>query len=175
MNKHLDKVVYQKNGKPRLVVNGKNGSMKLGNLVQMWPTPSTVDAEGGLRNNPKRNMQQKLKDEVLMRMYPTPRANETSQGQYQMSNGKKVLTLTGVVKNFPTPLSRDWKWGGIKKDRLPDAVGAPTTLTGRLSPIFDCWLMGIPSGWTMPSTKSLLVWWESKKRRKSPGKSGRRE
>jgi hypothetical protein len=45
MENFKENIIYQKNGKPRLLVNGKNGSMKLANLVQIskFPTPQASD------------------------------------------------------------------------------------------------------------------------------------
>jgi len=107
-------------------------------------------------------------------LLPTCRSKES--GDYQYSNGikgKKTLTLTGVVKLFPTPRAQEKcqynsKDKGIALSRMVKMYPIPTKqdnrgkgkykfdksyfvdkkVTGQLNPNWVEWLMGFPVGWT---------------------------
>lgn len=133
-----------KTGMPRKITrHGVDGSVGLGRLVNMWPTPTASEVtkipatanygQVGLNNHPR------------LRGYPTRDKSEKS-------------------RKFPTPTTRD-HIGGYKteslirkdgKDRsmdaLPNAVldglGTETKLGYQLSANWVEWLMGFPVGWS---------------------------
>jgi hypothetical protein len=83
----------------------------------------------------------------------TPRANDAKQSAWcSGANGKRIDTLTGQARKWPTPAARDYRHpnsksyqdrgGGSKGEQLPNAVG------GSLNPTWVEWLMGLPLGWT---------------------------
>ena len=108
-----------------------------------------------------------------LRMWLTPKAEE--RGGYQRDRGikgKERLTLTGMVKLFPTPTARDYRSQHAEgseafKERLNHPRGVNLVeelqrqgITGQLNPPWVEWLMGFPIGWTdcdvseMPSSRS---------------------
>lgn len=151
MSKHQDKVVYQKNGKPRLMVNGKNGSMKLSNLVQMWRTPSSTD---------------------MMRGGHKTQAKKIMNGETHRKSGHlRQITLAMQVHMFPTPTTRDWK-GSTKKNR---EAGNPKRhldgeVNGQLNPMWVEWLMAFPAGWTELSVSETLSYQQLRKQSQKQSK-----
>lgn len=92
-----------------------NAKYKLRDQVS-WGTPTVGTNQGNGQINPKKGS--RLQDQVLK--WPTPTASE--KGDYQNvnrdKNGKSrsiAMTLTGMVKNWPTPATRDWKESGQEK------------------------------------------------------------
>lgn len=98
---------------------------------------------------------------------PTP-TTSTGGKEPAGSTGRKLLT---VASNhlLPTPTTRDWKdtpgmatetgGGRCRIDQLPRAIFADgsTVKTGgmRLTPEFQCWLMGFPPDWLKPLRDAL--------------------
>jgi hypothetical protein len=117
-------------GMPRKVnQNGKDGSVGLGRLVQMWPTPVHSEARQGLqiRREGKKGSQISLTTAVLQaetKMLPTP-CNRDYKGA--VKSGKRI-TKSGKTQNYG--------------EQLPNVVG------GQLNPAWVEWLMGWPVGWT---------------------------
>jgi hypothetical protein len=87
---------------------------------------------------------------------PTTQANAQVKGQYSKTTG---TTLTGYVKMFPTPISREcneannsleiYRKKGREKDTLTRVISGEEGLShgGRLNPQWVAWLMGLPIGW----------------------------
>jgi len=116
-----DNFYTTKTGMPRKInQNGKDGSVGLGRLVQMWPTPRSCSAMAATITpesawNPARNPN--LETIVGRTMWPTPTAH----------NAKETNAPSESNRNTPTLASQDG---------------------GKLNPIFVEWLMGWPLGWT---------------------------
>jgi hypothetical protein len=126
-------------GMPRKVnQNGKDGSVGLGRLVQMWPTP--MSSEHKANRQTRENHQNGLTQAVLQaetKMLPTP-CNRDYKGA--VKSGKRI-TKSGKTQNYG--------------EQLPNVIG------GQLNPTWVEWLMGWPLGWTdlkpLEMDKSLYV------------------
>ena len=119
-----DSFYETKNGMPRKVnQNGKDGSVGLGRLVQMWPTPDANCGQRGTQPKwtPKRKSgqpaQYTINQAVRDRMYPTPTAH----------NAKECASPSEYNRNTPT---------------------LATHAGGKLNPMWVEWLMGWPLAWT---------------------------
>ena len=116
-----DSFYETKTGMPRKVnQNGKDGSVGLGRLVQMWPTPRSCSAMAATITpesawNEKRNPN--LETIVGQRMFPTPTAH----------NAKECASPSEYNRNTPT---------------------LATHAGGKLNPMWVEWLMGWPLAWT---------------------------
>jgi DNA (cytosine-5)-methyltransferase 1 len=92
-------------------------------------------------------------------MWPTPRAKESGDYQYSQGNhNKKVPTLTGAVKMWPTPQASDNRdRGNLSNPAIQRRVaqGKQVNLSmtvseqsGQLNPDWVECLMGFPANWT---------------------------
>jgi len=132
-----DSFYETKTGMPRKVnQNGKDGSVGLGRLVKMWPTPDANCGKRGTQPNwtPKRKSgqpaQYTINQAVRDRMFPTPTAH----------NAKECASPSEYNRNTPT---------------------LATHAGGKLNPMWVEWLMGWTLGWTdlkpLATDKSLCV------------------
>jgi hypothetical protein len=119
-----DSFYETRTGMPRKVnQNGKDGSVGLGRLVQMWPTPDANCGQRGTQPNwtPKRKSgqpaQYTINQAVRDRMFPTPTAH----------NAKECASPSEYNRNTPT---------------------LATHAGGKLNPMWVEWLMGWPLAWT---------------------------
>jgi hypothetical protein len=119
-----DSFYETRTGMPRKVnQNGKDGSVGLGRLVQMWPTPDANCGQRGTQPNwtPKRKSgqpaQYTINQAVRDRMFPTPTAH----------NAKECASPSEYNRNTPT---------------------LATHAGGKLNPMWVEWLMGWPLDWT---------------------------
>ena len=98
-------------GMPRKVnQNGKDGSVGLGRLVQMWPTPKANDAEkrGNFDlTNPRNGLPAAVK-----KKFPTPSATDGMRGGTMTENmtGQSLTQMVNSMK-FATPQARDFRSG----------------------------------------------------------------
>ncbi len=131
--------------------------ISLQTAVRQWPTPQAHDAAKGDARRVGRfgtkHGGRNLNDEVAM--FPTPTVACATGGQTSRGGDRKnELLLTGFVKQFPTPKSRDGKGQsqrGIhaQGDALPNMDrGDGAVIGGSLNPTWVEWLMGWPLGWT---------------------------
>jgi hypothetical protein len=96
-------------------------------------------------------------------LLPTLRAKESGDYQYSHGDhGKKVLTLTGAAKIYPTLTARDYRSSHAPnseafKNRQKHSRGVPLVeelqrenggIGGQLNPEWAEWFMGFPKGWT---------------------------
>lgn len=111
-----------------------------------------------------------LRDQIAvregLRMWPTPRATDGSNGGPHQSSHGRPDGLSSAAHLWPTPSSRDWKdtpgmaRTGVNPDgskrtrndqlaRRVYQVGAQNfaPLRGTLNPSWVAWLMGFPTGW----------------------------
>jgi len=127
-----------------------------------WPTP-TVDAA---RERKTRYAQGGRSLSYVVKLWPTPRANERQQqnsldagmalsravrmwptptvhGNYNCKgmNARSGDGLATAGKMYSTPVARDWKGKG-----RPGQLG--TEIVGQLNPTWVEWLMGFPIEWT---------------------------
>ena len=129
-----DKFYETKTGMPRKInQNGKDGSVGLGRLVQMWPTTDANYGQRGTQPNwtPKRKSghpaQYTINQAVRDRMWPTPQASD-NRDRGNMSN-PSVQRRVAIGKQIS----------------LSQSVH-PTS--GKLNPTWVEWLMGWPPEWT---------------------------
>ena len=133
--------------------NGVDGSVGLGRLVQMWPTPRANDAEkrGNFDLTNRRNG---LPGAV--KLWPTPTANcSTGAGEQGREGGLNIQT---AVKKFPTPCASDNRDRGnaatpaikrrIENGKQVMLSMMVSNVSGQLSPDWVELLMGWPMGWT---------------------------
>lgn len=133
-------------------------------------------------------------------LLPTCRSKKS--GDYQYSNGikgRKTLTLTGIVKLFPTPRAQEKcqynsKDKGMSLSRMVKMFPTPTKqdnrgkgkykfdksyfvdkkVTGQLNPTFVEWLMGFPIGWTELDALEMQLFRKSQKSLHKPLKKEKR-
>jgi len=139
-------------GMPRKVnQNGKDGSVGLGRLVQMWPTPTVGCTEGG--------EQSKQVEMTQTGSFITRRVNKP-----HMTYGAKLSDAVLFVekKMWGTPKAQDSRHA--LRDRGKGNLGEQVSGLhngGKLSPLWTEWLMGWPIGWTdlkpLEMDKSLYV------------------
>lgn len=134
--------------------------------MQMWPTATASDANSsgaaGYSTESGRHSGTTLTEAVVRlpaaSAWPTPSASSygTNQGGSAGRVGPVRPSLETLVKQWPTPTSRDWKDGANPSEAAPTngllgraAPRDPTTKTqGSLSPAWVEMLMGFPPGWT---------------------------
>jgi len=126
-------------GMPRKVnQNGKDGSVGLGRLVQMWPTPTVGCTEGG--------EQSKQVEMTQSGSFITRRLNKP-----HMTYGAKLSDAVLFVekKMWETPKVQDSQYA--LRDRGKGNLGEQVSGLhngGKLSHLWTEWLMGWPIGWT---------------------------
>ena len=82
-----------------------------------------------------------------VKMWPTPTVHgNTNRKGMSARSGDGLAT---AVKNYPTPVARDWKGQGY-----PGQL--PTVIRGPLNPEWVEWLMGFPIGWTALQPLEML-------------------
>lgn len=130
-------------GMPRKVnQNGKDGSVGLGRLVKLWPTPRTFVLIGGSGSK------------------------QMMQGAVNMGMDQSEAEMMSGLKLWPTPQARDWKGetgANRHSENLPDTMKRLETIDDLvqviteavqpsrkkfLNPEFVELLMGFPVGWT---------------------------
>jgi len=123
-----DKFYETKTGMPRKVnQNGKDGSVGLGRLVQMWPTPDASPRGPSKDYDPKAKSQSGRTLQSFVAKFPTPQASD-NRDRGNMSN-PSVQRRLAIGKQIS----------------LSQSVH-PTS--GQLNPTWTEWLMGWPLGWT---------------------------
>ena len=145
--------------------NGNGMGMPLGVAVQMWPTPTSSDANEWLAN-PYRNRgssrpDRKPGDDNLAsrvnRMWPTPEASDATGGRVSMelggtrpSGAKRAITLASAVAHqmWPTPTAQDAANNGGPAQSSRNTPPLNAQVGGSLNPTWVEWLMGFPTGWT---------------------------
>lgn len=122
---------------------------------------------------------------------PTPRAsaNENRQtkptpSQLEGKHGLSLLAEVHTALEATTPCARDWKdTPGMateteernRTDQLPRRIYADESMEAiggmRLTPEFQCWLMGYPPDWLKPLRDALGIPSSRKSRKSSPKRS----
>lgn len=153
-----------------------------------WPTPDA--AVFGLTTDIEKNEARRLRIKaqkkngngfgiplaVAIRMWPTPRANDSEKRGNIADNPRSGLpaaaihwptpkvhdakvvdapsellrnepTLAMAVKRLPTPQARDWKDGASPKSHGRHSDALGVVVGGSLNPMWVAWLMGWPIGW----------------------------
>lgn len=150
-------VFKETNGLPRKInQNGTDGSVWLGRLVQMLPTPNASDSHNA---NNKDNHDVKrgyLRGYASMGILPTPR-EAASRGNCSNDRNRGNLE-DAIAKLIPTPASIDYKGarttealkeaGRTETNSLPDFFHQPGK-TSQLNPQFVAEMMGFPTDWTV--------------------------
>lgn len=150
-------VFKETNGLPRKInQNGTDGSVGLGRLVQMLPTPKASDSHNA---NNKDNHDVKrgyLRGYASMGILPTPR-EAASRGNCSNDRNRGNLE-DAIAKLIPTPASIDYK-GARTTEALKEAGRTETNSlldffhqpgkTSQLNPQFVAEMMGFPTDWTV--------------------------
>ena len=145
-------------GMPRKITrHGVDGSVGLGRLVNMWPTPDASMNRGTQTNwKPTRpsgaHASYTLNQAVRDSFYPTPKTSDANGACMKLTkNGiphdVERGNLRGVVKNkknWSTPTTNDAKNPGGKCHQK----SLQTEIHGSLSSDWVEWLMGFPVGWS---------------------------
>jgi hypothetical protein len=132
-----DSFYETRTGMPRKVnQNGKDGSVGLGRLVKMWPTP---DANCGMKGT-QPNW--------------TPKRKSGHQAQYSINQAVRDAERV----KFPTPQASDHRDRGnmsnpsiqrrAEKGKQLNLSMVVHPTSGQLNPTWVEWLMGWPLGWT---------------------------
>lgn len=144
-------IYKETSGLPRKInQNGTDGSVGLGRLVQLLPTPQTQ----GLKECDQ-NGKTKFMDLGLL---PTPRANQVNGcdlNNVNIANRNKGNLEETVAKwvtqgMLPTPMASDYgeKVTGLEnQDSLVKRAREITGQTSQLNPLFVNEMMGFPIGW----------------------------
>jgi len=156
--------------------NFAQGGTALGAKVRnnLLPTPICNDGKGSdycYGKDHKKIL--KLPGKVKAELLPTSRASagearSTKPTPSQLA-GKHGKYLSVVVRILPTPTTRDHKdtpgmaqesaTGRVRLDQLPRVIFAaesPAPIGGmKLTPEFQCWLMGYPPDWLKPLRDAL--------------------
>lgn len=163
------------------------------------PTPTTgmIGSDVAVQGiTDQRNKPNKLGQVIGRTLLPTPRASANESRQTKLTpsqaQGTPVRSLCAEVAQFlATPTARDWKdtpgmtrltdSGRNRDDQLPRQIyGAecfqqqPENSLGgmRLTPEFQCWLMGYPPDWLKPLRAALETPSSRKSRSSSAKPSG---
>ena len=149
--------------------DGRKAQIDLPTAVKMetFPTPRASDADRGGRGE---LLHQVKGGTPRGELWPTPTWRDSRDRTYY---GGGDLALSGAVKAWPTPASRDYRHpnkspysrrgGGKKGEQLPNAVG------GQLNPKWVEWLMAFPLGWT--DLRASVTPWSRSSRKSSAGSS----
>jgi len=144
-------IYKETSGLPRKInQNGTDGSVGLGRLVQLLPTPQTQ----GLKECDQ-NGKTKFMDLGLL---PTPRGNQVNGcdlNNVNIANRNKGNLEETVAKwvtqgMLPTPMASDYgeKVTGLEnQDSLVKRAREITGQTSQLNPLFVNEMMGFPIGW----------------------------
>jgi hypothetical protein len=116
-----DSFYETRTGMPRKVnQNGKDGSVGLGRLVQMWPTPRSCSAMA---------------------------ATITPESAWNEKRNPNLETIVGRAQ-FPTPTAHNSKEYASPSEYNRKTPTLATHAGGKLNPMWVEWLMGWPLGWT---------------------------
>jgi hypothetical protein len=116
-----DSFYETRTGMPRKVnQNGKDGSVGLGRLVQMWPTPRSCSAMA---------------------------ATITPESAWNQKRNPNLETIVGRVQ-FPTPTAHNAKECASPSEYNRNTPTLATHAGGKLNPMWVEWLMGWPLDWT---------------------------
>jgi len=133
-------------GLPRKVnQNGKDGSVGLGRLVQLLPTPTTGADHGTQYKQGGRSLKNFMDHNGLL---PTHR-EAASRGNCSNNRGKGNLE-DAIAGMLPTPTANCHKGGAVRtdpsrqSDTLAHHFATTTGQTSQLSPLFVCEMMSFP-------------------------------
>lgn len=129
--------------------------------AKLWPTPNVpnggrscahvTDWRGNTAYHNGKKVQVGL--EHAVKNWPTPTSSlGTKGGRVTSRKSREGGTLIEAVsaRAFPTPPSNDWKGsarGGQRRGQLTDPDMGAIPASGKLNPIWVCWLMGWPLTW----------------------------
>lgn len=132
----------------------------------LWPTPTVPNGgrqpRGGMsRTGMTLDGKKRQVDlffavkQVERAIWPTPRAVEWKANEYQQKGKHKWLTLTGAVRQWPTPHAEEKSQHNSRDNGMAlsaavteDKDGLLVGPGGSLNPPWVEWLMGWPIGWT---------------------------
>src|SRR3990167_9218799 len=129
--------------------SGIDGSMSLPQVLHFTlPTPSASDTEGGVRSNPKRAMEQKLRDELMRHkkvLLPTPLASSYGKNPRL----KNALLPTIGANEYKGSGKNRYKGGAdFRGAKMPEGLRTSKDDPIYLSPSFAEVVMGFPKNWT---------------------------
>ena len=133
----------------------------LGEYLETWPRAGIMHNGIVSRLQPSAPLTEEI--EFGYMHIPTVTVQDSTGRQYQYSGGdhsKKVLTLAGYAKKYPTLTSRDYRSGMSKETlkrrqsessrgvNLSEHIQRIEGNNGKLNPAWAEWLMGYKTGWT---------------------------
>ena len=131
-------------GMPRKInQKGTDGSVGLGRLVQMWPTPTAHNAKEC--GSPSEFIRDSPGLGTVVLKFPTPLASDWKP----RGPNSKQQGLAEVVKMWGTPKAQDSRHA--LRDRGKGNLGEQVSGLhngGKLNHLWTEWLMGWPIGWT---------------------------
>ncbi len=121
----------------------------LASSCSQWPTPTARDGLSGTGQSPKAQGGENLR--TASRQWPTPSARDWKSGQASPethAGNARPLNEAVVLLGAPT---------SPHPETQPSTTAESTPASGptsplRLRPNWDEWLMGLPHGWTDPTT-----------------------
>lgn len=129
----------------------------------LWPTPTIPNGgrvvqqdaiwHGMTTAYTPDGRKQQVGLESAVRRWPTPRAHETGDYQYDQGNkNRKRLALTGMIKRYPTPRASPNENRQTKRTPSQEDGNHGKSLAaevgGKPNPDWVEWMMGVPTGWT---------------------------
>jgi hypothetical protein len=133
-----------------------------------WPTPTAQEVEHPdavlsptgrrLTKNGQNSHSLNLADTVALTTvdqtpWPTPRASDAEGG---------AVRATNDGHGWYRENREGTRWGVKLRDAVgsaPQEAGATRPpIGGQLNPVWECWLMGYPLGWTWPTGNFLSAW-----------------
>ena len=145
------------------------GAPDLKTSAANWATPTV----SGDQNRPGASKKAGWGIQAQARNWATPNTGDCDRG-IRRSDGKRGILLAEQIRLWPTATARDWRSGSVsdatmeRNSRQLNELAFRFSLRhskGRkksgwrssedvphLNPLFDEWLMGLPFGWTDPST-----------------------
>jgi hypothetical protein len=138
-------------------------------IAHLFPTPRAADGEKGQRTKvgAKKEVERGhgIDLPLFAQLYPTPtaRGNYNKQGSSK-SSGDGLATFV-KKQMYPTPTVNDSKNNNPPSQRTKNGRHSnPLNVLagGALNPAWVEWLMGFPTGWTIPGGSMSLISQESR-------------
>ena len=160
-------------------------------LIQMWPTPTTMDSlpprsEEAMKKHfekhrPGRKAPSNLREWIHPQMWPTPTARDATRNKGGSPSDcnrhtpnlptailKMVATPTASQANKPIRTPSPSRQKGEHGEDIPDSIGRlnPENIGKRLCPLWVSVLMGYPTTW-LDLDASVMQWLLDKRKKRS--------
>jgi len=135
---------------------GKHAGNPLKTASESWPTPKAVEIDESIEQHEKRRLKPNAKKRgasltVVSKSWPTPRKNDFKGHCTEATTRKDGKCRNDQLVNaviHTGPLGQTKQTSGGKSSTTPPI--SPQQLR-RLNPTFVEWLMGMPTGWSLPT------------------------